>query len=99
MSVIVAQFQAKPGLADSLEQVLKALIPDVEKEAGTLQYVLHRVKNEEGSFLFYERYASEDAVKSHLASPYLKKALELSRDLIVGQPSVIFCDEIAAIKR
>lgn len=99
MSVIVARFQAKPGKEAELEALLRRLVVEVEKETGTLQYVLHRERDAKGAFLFYERYASEADLQNHVASPFLQNALTLSAELIAEPFSVVFCDEIAAVKR
>ncbi len=100
MSVIIAAvFQAKPGKEKELESTLKMLIPKVESEQGALQYTLHRSVADGGKFFFYEKYADQDAVNHHMATPYLKEVLDALGGLIEKEPIIEFYEEIAAIRR
>jgi len=50
MIVIAATFQAKPGSEAELEKALRTMIAPVSKEAGAIEYALHRSPTDAGRF-------------------------------------------------
>jgi quinol monooxygenase YgiN len=46
MIVLVAMLKAKAGNEKRVEDILKAMIPNVQKEKGASKYILHRSKAE-----------------------------------------------------
>lgn len=100
MSVIVsAVFKAKPGKEGNLESVLKAIIPEVQAEKGAVQYALHRAANDNSQFFFYEKYADQNALNYHMATPHLQGLLKSIDGLVAENPVIEIYEEIAAIKR
>lgn len=99
MIVLVATMKAKQGKEAELENALKAVIPQVEQEEGTLQYILHRSKNDAGKFFFYEKYADKKALAFHGSTPYLKELFDMLKELLAEEPSIDLYEEVAAIKR
>jgi quinol monooxygenase YgiN len=75
---VVALFVAKPGLEHKLEETLQGILEPTRKEAGALQYDLHRDADEPRRFVFVERWASAAALAEHDETPHiaaLRKAL------------------------
>jgi quinol monooxygenase YgiN len=99
MIILVAALSAKPGKEAELEALLTSVIPKVEAEEGTLQYVLHRSANDPGKFLFYEKYADKAALDFHGSTPYLKELFKGMTELLSEKPVISLYEEIAAIKR
>ena len=99
MIILAAVLSAKPGKEAELEAALKSVIPQVEAEQGTLQYVLHRSVKEPGKFFFYEKYRDQAALDFHGSTPYLKDLFRQIADLLAEKPSISLYEEIAAIKR
>ncbi len=100
MSVVVsAVFKAKPEKESELEKVLRAILPQVQAEKGAVQYALHRATNDNRQFFFYEKYADQNALDYHMATPYLKELLEGVDGLVAEEPEINVYEEIAAIKR
>lgn len=99
MIILVAALSAKPGKEQELEAALTAIVPQVEPEEGTLQYVLHRSADNPGKFLFYEKYADKAALDFHGSTPYLKQFFKQIAGLLAEKPSISLYEEIAAIKR
>ena len=52
MITLVANMQAKPGKEKELEAALQTVFPMVQLEQGTMAYVLHRSKDNDGFFSF-----------------------------------------------
>lgn len=99
MITLVAALSAKPGKEMELETALKSILPQVEAEEGTLQYVLHRSTKEPGKFLLYEKYADKAALDFHGSTPYLKEMFKQAANLLSEKPTISIYEEIAAIKR
>ncbi|WP_371377983.1 putative quinol monooxygenase [Sporomusa aerivorans] len=99
MIVLAATMKAKLGKEAELENTLKAVIPNVEQEKGTLQYVLHRSQNDVGKFFFYEKYVDKKALAFHGSTPYLKELFSAIKELLQEEPTIELYEEVAAITR
>jgi quinol monooxygenase YgiN len=76
--VIIARWRAREGLADTVEVILRELVPASRDEPGVLQFVSHRSVDNPNEFLLYEEYESEQAFLDHQQTPHFK-ALVLAR--------------------
>ncbi|MGK8202409.1 putative quinol monooxygenase [Burkholderia cenocepacia] len=63
---VVALIVAKPGAEEKLRGVLEGIVEPTRKEAGALQYDLHRDLKEPARFVFVERWESEAALAAHI---------------------------------
>lgn len=99
MIVLTAAFKAKTGKEAELEQVLRAMIPNVQNEPGTVKYILNRSTADQGKFLFYEMYKDNAALELHNATPYFQELLRSIDGLISVQPQIDFYEDIASINR
>lgn len=99
MVVLVAAMRAKKGSEAELEKALKSVIPLVEQEAGTVQYSLHRSQEDQGRFLFYEKYTDKAALDFHSSTPYLKDLFGKLTGLLAEKPTIDLYEEVASIKR
>lgn len=99
MVVISAVLKAKAGREKELEALLQAMIPLVQQEEGTVEYVLHRAQKDSGKFFFYEKYRDQAALEHHMGTPYLKELFKKTADLLAEKPEVEFYEDIASIQR
>lgn len=99
MIVLVATMKAKSGKEAALETALKSVIPSVERESGTLQYILHRSQHDPGKFLFYEKYSDKAALDFHGSTLYLKELFDKLTDLLEETPAIDLYEEIARINK
>ncbi|WP_263769314.1 putative quinol monooxygenase [Propionivibrio soli] len=97
MIVVTAIFDARPGCEAKLEAALRELVGKVAPEPGALEYALHRSPTAPGRFYFYERYRDQAAVDVHMATPYLKRVLELVPELCACAPTVDFYEPLVSI--
>lgn len=77
---IVATLTPLPEHIETIRAAARAMVPPTHQEAGCLQYDLHEsreipdVRHLENqgqvSFVFIERWKSEDDLKKHVAMPY-----------------------------
>ncbi len=68
MITLIATVKVKEGMMDQAVAVLKEIVPAIKAaEPGCLEYIPHKVRNEDNAILFYEKYADKDALKAHSA--------------------------------
>ena len=98
MIVVIAILKAQAGKENEMEEALRAMIPKVESEEGTLAYILHRSQVEPGKFVFYEKYKDKAAFDHHSSTPYIQELFGKIGPLLDGQPAIEMCEELAAKK-
>ncbi|WJY16691.1 putative quinol monooxygenase [Pectobacteriaceae bacterium CE90] len=70
---IVASVQAKPEYIQEVTAVLKQVVNPSRQEAGNLQYDLHEEINKPGTFVFFERWKSQDMLNKHEKTPHFQQ--------------------------
>jgi quinol monooxygenase YgiN len=69
---LTATVVAKPGQEDAVKEALLSLVEPTRKEPGCLLYNLHQSKTDPTLFLFYEQWASQEALDAHGKTPHMK---------------------------
>ncbi|HUI51888.1 MAG TPA: putative quinol monooxygenase [Terriglobales bacterium] len=67
--------EAVAGREQDLANQLRALLEPTRKEPGCLVYELHSDPENQGKFLFYEKFRNQAALDFHIATPHFKKFL------------------------
>ena len=70
--ILTATVKAKLGQEAALKEVLVALVEPTRKEPGCLCYNLHQSKSDQTEFMFYEQWASKEAIDAHGKTPHMK---------------------------
>lgn len=70
--ILVAMVKAKPGQEEAVKEALVALVEPTRKEPGCLCYNLHQSKTDKTQFMFYEQWASKEALDAHGKTPHMK---------------------------
>lgn len=70
--ILVAMVKAKPGQEEAVKEALLALVEPTRKESGCLCYNLHQSKDDKTQFMFYEQWASKEALDAHGKTPHLQ---------------------------
>jgi autoinducer 2-degrading protein len=89
---LFSRVKAKEGKAEELIAAFRPVFEQVEKEPGTLLYVLHRSRGDPGLFWVSELYADDDAFAAHRGSEAMAAAtptlgeLIAESELIIGEP-------------
>jgi quinol monooxygenase YgiN len=99
MIVVIATFKAKAGQEKELEEALTSIVPDVQKEEGTVMYTIHKSKADPGQFLFYEMYKDKAALEAHSSTPYFKAFAGQIGPFLEGNPDIKVYKDIASINR
>ena len=70
--VLTAMVKAKQGQEDAVKEALFALVEPTRKEPGCLCYNLHQSKSDPTQFMFYEQWASKEALDAHSKTPHMR---------------------------
>lgn len=93
MVTLIARVKVKEGKMDEAVKALKEIVPKIKAaEPGCLVYIPHRVRSEDNTIMFYEKYQDEEALKVH--SGNLRKTLEKFIPLLEPGMDVKTCSEI-----
>ncbi len=92
--IVVASFKAKKGKEDIVLAELNALLSPTRKEAGCIQYDLHRSTDDPGVFVFYEIWKSKQDLEQHLEMPYLQALLAKAEKLFAAAPEIKFLEKL-----
>jgi quinol monooxygenase YgiN len=85
--VLNVQIEAKEGRQEDLARELNALVAPTREEQGCLAYELHRDPEDDKKFMFYEQFADQTALDTHIDAPYFKRFLSYREqdDPVAGQ--------------
>ena len=78
--ILTAIVKAKAGQEEAVKKVLVALVEPTRKEPGCLCYNLHQSKSDKTQFMFYEQWASKEALDTHSNTPHLRALPERLKD-------------------
>ena len=70
--LVVAQWEAKPGQADAVVDILHRFLPQAQSDPGIKLFLIGRGRDNPAQFLFYELFVDEAALADHQASEYFK---------------------------
>lgn len=99
MIILTAKLRAKQGFEEDVKKALLDMIPNVQKEEGTLAYVLHRASDDPGMFMYYEQYKDKVAFQLHGSTPYFKNLVAALDGKLAGSTEEIFYSIIGSIER
>ena len=95
MVVLTAVLKAVSGKGDDLEREFKKLTPKVLKDPGAITYNVHRAVDNPNTFLIYEQYENQDALKYHGQTEHFKAYRQATRGMVTGQPEIVFYNKVA----
>ena len=82
---VVATMTAKPESVDTVRDACKQAIEEVHSEPGCELYSLHEAN---GTFVFVEQWADEDALKTHSTAPAIGKLFGAIGEHLDGAPDI-----------
>jgi quinol monooxygenase YgiN len=78
----VAIAKAKPGKEAELEKLISELVKSTHQETGCLTYRFHKSLTNPNVFIAFEKWATKEALDSHLQTPHVGKALQKKEELM-----------------
>ena len=91
--VVVAILPVKPGSMDVVREACKRAIPAVHDEPGCDLYALHETDN---TFVFVERWADADALKTHSTAPAVTAMFGEIGEHLTGAPDIKMLQAVPA---
>ncbi len=70
--VFTVTWQAKPGEAETLAEIVRRFLPPARQEAGTQLVTVQHLANDPGQFLFYEVFDDEAAFAAHQETEHFR---------------------------
>jgi quinol monooxygenase YgiN len=93
MPSVIATIKVKQDKVDEARKFLADLARSVQQdEPGTLAYVAHQRKDDPTTFVFYEKYADDEAFATHGAN--LRKVGAQFATLLDGAPDIVLVEEL-----
>jgi quinol monooxygenase YgiN len=91
--VVVATMTAKPESVDTVRDACKQAIEAVHQEPGCDLYALHEAN---GTFVFVEQWADEDALKTHSTAPAIAALFGAVGEHLDGAPDIKMLQPVVA---
>ena len=85
--ILCAILKAKSGQKEKLRNELLKLVEPSRAEKGCIEYKLHQSLEEDGTFLFYEIWASEREINEHVNTEHYKE-YEKNKEAIIDSMDV-----------
>ena len=90
MNTVIARLKIREGKEDEAAEALEKLVRAVEaEEPGALVYACHRSQSDAAEVVFFEVYADDAALRSHVTSPHLAEFQSSVRELFDGSQTKI----------
>ncbi|MBE2977046.1 putative quinol monooxygenase [Priestia megaterium] len=80
--IINAILQAEPGKEEELRSELVKVIEPSREEKGCIQYTLHQDTDKAGTFVFYEKWESNEDIAAHIETPHYQQYRQQTEALI-----------------
>ncbi len=94
MVKLIARLRAQPGQDRLLTDALRQLSVPSREEAGCLEYVACRAKDDPATLLVLEEWESQAALDAHMETPHFRAFLGQVGDALVGEPELEFIERI-----
>ena len=91
--VVVATMTAQPESVDAVRAACSEALEAVHGEPGCELYALHEA---DGTFVFIEQWADEDALKTHSTAPAVGKMFGAIGELLDGAPDIKMLTPVVA---
>ena len=91
--VVVAPMTAKPESVDAVRAACTAAIEEVHSEPGCQLYSLHE---SDGTFVFIEQWADEEALKTHSTAPAIGRLFGAVGEHLDGAPDIKMLSPVVA---
>ena len=93
MPSVIATIKVKEDKIEQAKEFLSKLASDtLASEEGTLAYVAHQRTDDPTVFVFYEKYASEEAFKIH--GKNLASRGAGFGEILAGPPDIVMVEEL-----
>jgi quinol monooxygenase YgiN len=92
---VVATFNAKAGMEETVREAVLALVAPTRAESGCINYDLHQSIDDPTVFILYENWVSKADLEAHLAMPYLQQFLARADEMLSAPVDIALCEMIS----
>jgi quinol monooxygenase YgiN len=85
---VFALIKAKPGMEETVQQELLALVGPTRSEEGCITYDLHQSLDSKEQFRFYENWTSKELLDRHLQSAHVQRFIVKADQLLAEPPEI-----------
>ena len=91
---VIAKVKARPGKEAEVLKLLLTLVEPSRKDAGCLNYDLHRSTEDPALFAFHENWVNREHLYRHLAKPDLQATLSQVGPLVAETPEITLWERV-----
>ena len=91
--IVIARTTTKPGCEKQVKAELLNLVKHTLLEEGCITYQLHTSNNNPCEFMFYEVWATKDALDKHAKSEHIKRYRLIRDELLVSSEVTLWEEE------
>jgi quinol monooxygenase YgiN len=92
---LMATLRAKEGQRGELVEVIKSSLGAINKESGTIYYILHEHDTDADALVFYELYEDAEALGAHGSGEALKELGPKMGPFLAGRPELVRLTPVA----
>lgn len=74
--IVTAFWEAKPGEADAILDIVRRYLPQAQAEPGVLAFQIHQSLSDPGKFMFYEVFRDDAAFAAHQETAHFKALIQ-----------------------
>ena len=92
----ILKAKTRPEQAEAFEQLFRAYVEPSRAEPGCIEYHMLRDKADPSLFVFFEVWASKDALDEHSALPHMRAFFEKRMDYLERDFDIQMIDMLSA---
>lgn len=92
---VLARVRAQEGALEEVKRECLALVEPSRAEEGCLNYDLHQSLEDRTLFVFYENWASREALERHLQMPHSLLFDERTAGLLAAETEITFWEMLS----
>ncbi len=92
---IIGTVVAKPEKRDELMRILAAQVAPTRAEPGCINYDFHCDQADPNTFIFYENFASKEALEDHLKKAHLKPLIDRLDELLAKPVDIRYLEMLS----
>jgi quinol monooxygenase YgiN len=94
--VVIASATSAKGKERELVAALSAVAAPTRAQRGCIDFVLIRPKDQPGTFIAYERWASVADHQAHLQGDHVKALTQAMGPILAAPPAITVCEVVGA---
>jgi quinol monooxygenase YgiN len=94
---VLARVHAREDASEKVKRECLALVAPSRAEKGCINYDLHQSSDDPALFIFYENWASREALERHLEMPHSLAFDERTEGLLAAETEITFWEMLSDV--